>query len=67
MSLFDFFVRILLTRRLKPWGKAVTVAMSLGESSSYEETLYLLRSPANARRLMDAVAELDGGKSKAPV
>jgi antitoxin YefM len=45
-------------------GKPAAVLMSLEEFASYEETLHLLRSPANARRLTDAVAELDSGKGK---
>lgn len=36
--------------------------MSLEEFASFEETRYLLSSPNNARRLLDAVQELDAGK-----
>jgi antitoxin YefM len=32
------------------------VLMSAEDFDSWEETIYLLRSPANARRLMEAVA-----------
>lgn len=32
------------------------VLMSAEDYDSWEETIYLLRSPANARRLMEAVA-----------
>lgn len=32
------------------------VLMSAGDFDSWQETIYLLRSPANARRLMEAVA-----------
>ena len=35
--------------------------MSLEDFASYEETRHLLASPANAARLRDTVAELDGG------
>ncbi len=34
------------------------VMMSLDDFNAMEETAYLLRSPANARRLIDAVEEL---------
>jgi len=38
------------------------VLMSLDEYNSLEETAYLLRSPKNARRLMDAIESLQSGK-----
>lgn len=37
------------------------VLMSLEEYNSLEETAYLLRSPKNARRLMDSVDSLKRG------
>ncbi|WP_025904158.1 MULTISPECIES: YoeB-YefM toxin-antitoxin system antitoxin YefM [Tatumella] len=37
------------------------VLMSLEEFNSLEETAYLLRSPKNARRLMDSVDSLKNG------
>lgn len=40
-------------------GKPAAVLMSLEEFTSWEETLHLLRSPANAARLKTAVDELD--------
>jgi len=46
-------------------GKPAAVLMSLEDFASYEETRYLLRSPANAERLMESVAALEGGKGKA--
>ena len=42
-------------------GKPAAVLMSLEDFASYEETRYLLQSPANADRLLKAVAELDAG------
>ena len=42
-------------------GKPAAVLMSLEEFTSWEETLHLLRSPANAARLAAAVEELDKG------
>lgn len=41
------------------------VLVSLEDFQAMEETAYLLRSPANARRLMGAIAELAAGKAKA--
>ena len=40
------------------------VVMSLEEYHAIEETLHLLRSPANANRLMRAIAHADAGKLK---
>ena len=38
------------------------VMLSLEDYQALEETAYLLRSPANARRLLESIAELDAGK-----
>ncbi len=38
------------------------VMMSLEDYESMEETTYLLRSPANARRLMESITELNDRK-----
>jgi antitoxin YefM len=38
------------------------VMLSLEDYESLEETAYLLRSPANARRLIDAIHALETGK-----
>ncbi len=43
------------------------VMMSLEDYESLQETAYLLRAPANARRLLESVAELNGAKKKAGV
>lgn len=48
----------IITRRN---GEAV-VMISLAEWNSMEATEHLLRSPENARRLREAIAELDAGK-----
>ena len=37
------------------------VVMSLEEFHSYEETAYLIASPANAVRLMESVADIETG------
>ena len=42
-------------------GKPAAVLMSLEEFASWEETLHLLRSPANAKRLMESIAEFETG------
>jgi antitoxin YefM len=38
------------------------VMLSLEDYESLEETAYLLRSPANARRLLEAIHALETGK-----
>lgn len=38
------------------------VMMSLEDFEALEETAYLLRSPKNARRLLESLAELEAGK-----
>lgn len=40
------------------------VVMSLAEWNSWQETEYLLASPANARKLREAIARLDAGKGE---
>ncbi len=42
------------------------VMMSLADYQSMEETAYLLRSPRNARRLLESMTQLEsgGGKSR---
>lgn len=41
------------------------VMMSLEDYQALEETAYLLRSPKNARRLLESIAELEAGKGTA--
>jgi antitoxin YefM len=43
-------------------GKPAAVLMSLEDFAAYEETRYLLRSPANAERLIQSVTELEAGQ-----
>lgn len=38
------------------------VMISLEDYQAMEETTYLLRSPANARHLLESIAELEAGK-----
>ncbi len=42
-------------------GKPSVVMMSLEDYQSLEETAYLLRSPKNAQRLLESIAELETG------
>lgn len=42
------------------------VLVSASGWASIEETLYLLRSPANAKRLLDSIAELEAGNGEVP-
>jgi antitoxin YefM len=41
------------------------VMLSLADYEQLEETAYLLRSPANARRLLSAIGSLNKGKGRA--
>ncbi len=43
-------------------GEQSVVMLSLEDFQSLEETAYLLRSPANAKRLLSAAAQLTAGK-----
>jgi antitoxin YefM len=43
-------------------GKPAVVLMSLEEFASWESTLHLLQSPANAARLKESVDQFDQGR-----
>ena len=43
-------------------GKQSVVMLSLEDYKAMEETAYLLRTPANIRRVLAAVAQLNAGK-----
>ncbi len=43
-------------------GRPAAVLMSMEDFASYEETRYLLRSPANAEQLLASIAELEEGQ-----
>jgi antitoxin YefM len=43
-------------------GQEPVVMLSLEDFNSLEETAYLLRSPKNARRLLEAIADLERGQ-----
>lgn len=49
---------VIITRE----GGAPVVLISLEDYQALEETAYLLSSPANARRLLESIAELETGK-----
>lgn len=40
------------------------VVMSLSDYNALHETMYLLSTPANARHLMESIAQLRAGKAK---
>ena len=40
------------------------VVMSLSDYNALQETMYLLSTPANARHLMESIAQLRAGKAK---
>lgn len=41
--------------------REAVVIMPASEYESIQETLYLMRSPANARRILESIAELENG------
>ena len=43
-------------------GEKAVVMLSLEDYKALEETAYLLRSPANARRLLSSIAQLNAGQ-----
>jgi len=46
-------------------GHEPVVIVSLADYESLRETAYLMRSPANARRLLDAMERLEAGRGAA--
>jgi antitoxin YefM len=48
---------VIITRR----NENSVVMISLEDYQALEETAYLLRSPKNARRLLESIAELESG------
>ncbi len=45
-------------------GEQSVVMISLLDYKALEETAYLLRSPKNAKRLLEAIADLEGGRGQ---
>ena len=52
----DSDVVVITRRKARP-----VVLMSLDEYNSIQETAYLLRSPANAERLLESIADMHNG------
>jgi len=48
---------VIITRR----NESSVVMMSLDDFQALEETAYLLRSPKNARRLLESITQLESG------
>jgi antitoxin YefM len=57
-SVVDDGEEVVITRA----GRASAVIVSLEEYEALKETVYLLRSPANAHRLLDALGRLEDGR-----
>ncbi len=51
---------VIITRK----NQRSVVIMSLEDYRALEETAYLLRSPKNARRLLESIAELEAGRNR---
>lgn len=51
---------VIITRKRED----AVVMMSLDDYESLQETSYLLRSPRNAKRLLESIKELESGKGK---
>lgn len=60
-SVTDDREEVVITRA----GHEPVVIVSLEDYESLRETAYLMRSPANARRLLDAMERLEGGAGEA--
>lgn len=56
----DDHAPIAITRK----GEGAVVMLSMADYQALEETAYLLRSPKNARRLIDAIAELEASNGQ---
>jgi antitoxin YefM len=56
----DDHAPIIITRK----NSRSVVMISLDDYEAIEETAYLLRSPKNARRLLESIAELGAGGGK---
>ena len=59
-SVVDDREEIVITRA----GHESAVIVSLDEYQSLKETAYLMRSPANARRLLESIERLESGEGE---
>ena len=59
-SVVDDREEVIITRA----GHEPAVIVSLDDYQSLKETAYLLRSPANARRLLSSIEQLEGGSGQ---
>ncbi|QGH69695.1 type II toxin-antitoxin system Phd/YefM family antitoxin [Pseudactinotalea sp. HY158] len=57
-AVIDDRVEVVITRA----GREPVVMVALDEYKSLKETIYLLRSPANARRLLESIDGLEKGR-----
>lgn len=58
-SVIDDHCPVLVTRQ----NKQTAVLISLDDFNAYEETAHLLKSPTNAKRLRDSIAQIETGKT----
>jgi len=56
----DDHAPVIITRK----NSRSVVMISLDDFEALEETAYLLRSPKNARRLLESIAELESGAGR---
>lgn len=56
----DDHTPVVITRK----GEGAVVMISMADYQALEETAYLLRSPKNTRRLIEAISELDIGNGQ---
>lgn len=56
----DDHAPVIITRK----SESPVVMMSLEDYEAMQETTYLLRSPANARALLESIAELEAGNGE---
>lgn len=61
-AVVDDLEEVVITRT----GHEPVVKVAQSEYDSLVETAHLLRSPANARRLMDAIDQLESGRGTVP-
>lgn len=59
-SVIDDREEVVITRA----GHDPVVIVSLEDYEALKETAYLMRSPANARRLLDSMERLEGGQGE---